>query len=128
MAKMVTITGVRGIIENLRKLEKAQGSRLTGGIMPHVIVERGLPKAGLFLQRSSQEIVPVDKNILKPSANTRKEGSGWKTVVTVSYTTAYAVYVHERTDLKNKPGQEAKFLEKPAREKRGEILRIIKNG
>lgn len=95
----------------------------------HVIcgdkVARGLKKAGLFLQRESQKVVPVDTGALKNSAGTRSEGSGWDTDVVVFYTQSYAVYVHERTGLHHKPGKIAKFLETPAREKHDEILRIV---
>ncbi len=41
------------------------------------------------------------------------------------YTASYAVYVHERTELRHAPGKEAKFLEKPARIYKNQIQKII---
>lgn len=62
-------------------------------------IERGLKKAGLHVQRKSQEIVPVDLGGLKASAYTRKiSGSGASTVVAVGYTAEYAGAVHEDAD------------------------------
>jgi len=46
--------------------------------------------------------------------------------VVVGYTQDYAVYVHERTELKHKPGKQAKFLESPARNLSKEMFRGIK--
>lgn len=56
---------------------------------------RGLKKAGGYLQRASQRIVPKDEGNLHDTAFTRAEGSGLDVVVTVGYTAEYAVYVHE---------------------------------
>lgn len=105
----------------------------------------GLKTAGLFLQRQSQGLVPVDFGILKASAFTRAEGEGFSTVVLVGYTAFYAMYVHEMVEMKGKgkprraPSKgnywdpagrgQAKFLEAPARdaENRKKMLNIIKN-
>lgn len=142
MPKVITITGLDKILLNMKKVEKDAGSK----------VARGLKKAGAFLLRESQAIVPVDKGILKASGFVRAFGVGFKTDVIVGYTAGYAVYVHENleavhgaafnikyaamiTDSKNKkqvkqytrgPNQQAKFLEAPCRTKRGEIIDIIK--
>lgn len=110
-------------------------------------VGMGLKKAGLFIQRESQLIVPVDLSFLKPSAFTRAEGEGAETEVTVGYTSAYAIYVHENLDAAHGaaynakyakeiaagwkgyhtrgPNQSAKFLEKPIRENLQQITRIV---
>jgi hypothetical protein len=93
----------------------------------------GMRLAGLALQADSQRVVPVEFGVLKASAFTRAEGSGLKTTVTVGYTAAYAIFVHENVEMKLK-GQErtpapphigrywdpagrgqAKFLEQPFR-------------
>jgi len=42
----------------------------------------------------------------------RRDG---KVVVAVGYTAAYALYVHEDLEAKHSEGQQAKFLEQPAR-------------
>ena len=86
---------------------------------------QGLMKAGLFLQRESQKIVPIKTSFLKASANTRMEGHGAKSVVTVSYSTEYAIYVHEDLEARHKPGKSAKFLEKPLHEKQNLMAEII---
>lgn len=88
----------------------------------------GLYRAGLFLQRESQKIVPVDESTLKPSATTRMEGEGLKSAVVVGYGTDYAVYVHEDMEARHKPGKSAKYLEKPLREKRGRLGELVKEG
>lgn len=115
MAHMVKVIGVNEIKNKLRE----SSMRLAGS------VRRGLMKGGLYLQRESQKIVPVETGNLKGSAGTKPIGRGWHTDVVVYYTATYAVYVHERTELSHKPGKEAKFLEKPAREQRKKILDII---
>lgn len=46
--------------------------------------------------------------------------------VIVGFTQNYAIYVHERTELRHKPGKQAKFLETPARTMQGELFRIVK--
>jgi len=117
VADLVKVLGVKEIKESLRKADVRLG----------VFVRRGMIKAGLQIQRYSQKIVPIDTANLKNSAGTRAFGSGWATEVIVFYTAEYAVFVHEMTWLKHKPGKEAKFLEKPAREKRKELLQTIAN-
>ena len=115
MASVLHLTGVEGIRDALRK---ANG-RISWGI------RRGLIKGGLLLQRLSQQVVPIDTSKLKGSAGTKAIGRGWSTDVIVYYTTGYAVYVHERTDLQHAEGKQAKFLEEPARTHRDEILKVI---
>jgi len=131
------VTGVRGVLSELDKATKSIQRR----------AERGVKKAGVFLQRKSLLLVPVDTGVLRASSFVRKQGSGLSTVVFVGYTTAYAVYVHEDLDKahgaefnakyaaeiadpKNKmtsrgENQQAKFLEQPQRQYRRRIRRII---
>lgn len=57
---------------------------------------RGLVKGGLYLQRESQQLVPVQLGELKASAGTRNiGGQGFDADVVVFYGTDYAVPVHE---------------------------------
>lgn len=44
--------------------------------------------------------------------------------VTVGYTAAYAIHVHENTQAKHRVGQ-AKFLEQPAREMQAELGKTV---
>jgi hypothetical protein len=116
--KQVYVTGLAGIIGNIKKAEKnyAKGC------------ERGLVKAGLYLQRLSMMEVPVDMGVLRNSCKTRKvSGSGFSTVVEVAYEANYAIYVHERLDLKHKPGKKAKFLEDPLKNNQTELLNIVRD-
>jgi len=79
---------------------------------------------------------------LKASAFTRVTGSGYDTEVSVGYTAAYALYVHEAVGMvlrgqprrgKDAKGRywdpqgkaQAKFLEEPARRLAPELTRII---
>lgn len=116
MPSIAKIVGER----ELRTRLKAETARRIRGL------RRGLRKGGLFLQRESQKIVPVDTGALKNSAFTRDVTKvDTFPVVIVGYTINYAIFVHENVDAKHKPGKVAKFLEKPARERRAEILQIV---
>ncbi len=88
-------------------------------------MEVGLKKAGLFIQRESQKIVPVEFGLLKNSARTTAEGKGFDTEVNVSYETSYAIFVHENLDAKHKGGKVAKFLENTVRLREKEIAGIV---
>lgn len=131
MAGIKRVTGVRNVVSNLRKQEKVSKSR----------TERGLKKGGLFLQRESMPLVPVDTGNLKGSAFTRFDKSpfGSKNDVIVGYTAAYAPFVHEapmklkgqkRSTKGNywdpQPRAQNKFLETPIREKKDEMFSVIK--
>ena len=105
----------------LANLKRSKSSSAAG-------VERGLKRAGLFLQRESQLIVPVDTGNLKGGAFTRKvSGIGFDADVVVGYVADYAVYVHEDLQARHQPGKQAKYLEQPARQNRTAILKIIKD-
>ena len=129
---MSEVNGVRGLANVLSNL-RAQTYIIPGQ------VNRGLYKAGLFLQAKSQKLVPVNTGNLKASAFTRLAAGR----VSVGYTAGYAVFVHEavKMKLKGKPrpnnkgkfwdpqgkGQ-AKFLEAPFRNEanRRSIIQIVK--
>lgn len=112
---VVQVIGVNEIKEALMAADLRQA----------FFIRRGMLKAGLMLQRASQQIVPIDTGNLKRSAGTKVIGQGWASEVIVYYTAAYAVYVHEMTWLRHKEGKQAKFLERPAREMRQELLAVI---
>lgn len=107
---------------HMRAAFKAKTKRTAKGF------RAGLIQAGAFLQRESMKIVPIKTGDLRESADTQWEGSGFDTVVTVGYGTDYALYVHENLEARHKPGKEAKFLEKPLREKRDRMIEIIAEG
>ena len=113
---MSNVSGVKEIKASIKVLKKAGGKG----------IERGLKRAGLFLQRESQKIVPIETGTLKGSADTRSKGRGEKTEVTVGYyDTDYAIYVHENLEARHKPGKQAKFLEEPLRNKRERLREIV---
>lgn len=89
-------------------------------------METGLKRGGLFIQRESQKIVPIDDSFLKPSARTRfNKGTKDKPEVWVTYGTNYALFVHEDLDARHKPGKSAKYLEKIYTGRRKEVNEII---
>ncbi len=117
MAQLTRVRGVQAILKQFQKIRKQHAAAM----------QRGLVKAGLFLQRKSQQIVPIDTGALRNSARTFiVSGTGFKTVVRVSYGTGYAVYVHEDLEANHAPGKTAQYLLVPARLYRKEILSIIK--
>ena len=120
MAQVIKILGAADVLKAMKHADSVIGEKIANN----------MKRAGLFLQRESQKIVPVDTSNLKNSAGTRAFGEGWNTDVIVFYTASYAVWVHEIETrngkrVKHKPGKSAKFLEKPMRENRDKILRII---
>jgi len=114
-------TMVIGLNQVLRKFDSTKESHARA-------FARGLYRAGLFLQRESQKIVPVDTGHLRGSAGTKQTGTGFKASVKIYYTAAYAVHVHENLAMPHKEGKTAKFLEIPARIYRNELFKIILAG
>ncbi|MHA2065525.1 MAG: hypothetical protein ACXABY_14215 [Candidatus Thorarchaeota archaeon] len=86
--KLVKITGYKNVLAGLKKAQRPIGAGLS----------KGLTKAGKYLQRESQKIVPRQTGHLRASAFTRRFGMGLKTDVIVGYTAAYAAFVHENLD------------------------------
>ena len=99
------VPNLTAVIKSFGKEERRRGAAF----------EKGLVRGGLFIQRESQKIVPVEFGVLKNSARTRRESRRYRTVVSVSYNTDYAVFVHEDLEARHRPGKTAKFLEIPIR-------------
>lgn len=116
MAIVTKLTGVDVVLRNLKKTTKVIGQDAANG----------LKVAGLFIQRESQLVAPVDTSNLKGGAFTRSFGKGFDTIVQVGYVAAYAVFVHENLDAKHAEGKQAKFLEGPVRENAKRILEIVR--
>lgn len=111
----MTIHGVRQVTQAMAAQEKA--------IPQDVGV--GVKRAGLYLQRESQLIVPVGPTgNLQNSAYTRAEGAGSDIEVEVGYTAMYALFVHEDRAAIHFTGQD-KFLETPLRTKQAEMFAFI---
>lgn len=85
---IIRLKGVQTVIDNLRKADK----RFANG------VAAGLKEAGRYLLTKSRSYVPVHTGNLKGSAFIRSRGTGFKTIVAVGYTAAYAPFVHENVD------------------------------
>lgn len=101
---MLDLRAYRKGVERLNKQLKQEKRRKAKGF------ERGLIKGGLRIQRRSQILCPVEFGILRSTARTRSEFSGFQTEVIVSYGTDYAVFVHEDLEAHHPIGR-AKFLE-----------------
>lgn len=115
------ITGKGKVLANMRRIAKKDGAFAKEAA-------RKIKIGGLFIQRISQEVVPIDQDILRLTARTRNiGGSGFDVDVVISYGTNYAVYVHENLEARHKPGKQAKYLEAPIRKRRKEIFSVIAN-
>jgi hypothetical protein len=115
---IVRIDGVREVVQALRRKTKMTADEIHGNLI----------RAGLFIQRESMLLCPVDTGNLRAGAFTRAKGEGFNTQVTVGYTANYAVYVHENLTNRHNPPTQAKFLEQPMRDHQAQIFEIIKGG
>lgn len=137
MAKFASVIGLQ---KTLAQLKVANREKIAAYF-------RGYKKAGIFLQRLSMQIVPVDEGNLKASGSDfpRWTMEGDRITVICGYTAEYAVIVHEDLELRHGqvyndwyrqdidagrdhergPHQQAKFLEEPLRKNRNEIRQII---
>lgn len=108
---------VKGIQEIFKKLDKTDAKLA-------VRFQDSLKKAGLFIQRKSNETVPVGvTGNLKASSYCRDFGRGWKAVVMVGYTANYAIYVHEMIENKHGAAFNEAYADKIAlaRETKGKL-------
>lgn len=109
---MATLKNKAAVIAALRKQGKAKLALFSNGLI----------KAGEYVQAESQKIVPVDYGPLKASAFTRISGKNTaKPKVTVGYTAAYAVYVHENLDAAHGAAFNAKHAAELAYAKKHKI-------
>lgn len=86
---------------------------------------KGMLRAGNYLKRMSQEIVPVDSSDLKSSCKVTEDNDYTPPHVLVTYSTDYAVYVHEDLDAQHAEGTQAKFLEDAFFEGEQDMIDII---
>lgn len=84
---------------------------------------RGLRLAVEHVLAESRRIVPIEEGTLERSG----VGTVDERTLTgaVSYDTPYAVYQHERLDLRHDAGRTAKYLERPMREQAQRVGEII---
>jgi hypothetical protein len=119
MAQTTRLTGDKRLNRKLRRLGKA-GPQILG---------RALFKEGNEIMKESKEIVPIDKGVLKASGHVQTPVIAGKDVsVTLGYGGAaapYAIFVHERMNVRHKPPTRAKFLEEPLNRRRSGMLRRL---
>ena len=117
MANMfnVKFSGMSAFKRAARKEKGAYEKRFTNA----------LKVMGLFVQRESQKIVPVDTANLKRTAFTRNVGTGHSPIVLVGYTANYAIYVHENTEAAHKSGKFDKFLQRIVTDKKSEMYAVF---
>ncbi|MEV4806764.1 hypothetical protein AB0K18_42790 [Nonomuraea sp. NPDC049421] len=82
----------------------------------------GLNHAAEETRTYAVELTPKDRGILRASAEVSVDPVELEAAI--SYNTTYAVYVHERLELRHRIG-EAKFLEKAMIAKAGDIEAIV---
>jgi len=89
------------------------------------LVERALFEEATMIFNKSQELCPVDTNRLRLSGKVTvdKTSEGFEAAIT--YSTDYAIYVHEDMTKYHNPPTQAKFLEQPARERLPRVLENI---
>lgn len=117
MINKIKLTGIPKLNVELQQYMLQLNRKLPGALM----------RAGAELQRDAQEITPVEFGVLKNSARTLFAPTPEPNTrsVEVSFSTNYAIYVHERLDVFHPIGQ-AKFLETPARQNRSRYINTIK--
>lgn len=78
--------------------------------------------AAEMVKERSQALVPVDTGALKESCAVTSTGQGFDRVGKVSYTTKYALHVHEDLTANHPNGGQAKYLEQALRESVNEVV------
>lgn len=115
MAKQVRIDGIGKVLSNL--------NRSISGIKSKS--RQGLQTAALVVLGTSKELTPVDTGNLRAGTYTKLIGGLNNPGAEIGYTAAYAVFVHERTELHHPVGQ-AKFLETALKQNAKRVLEIIR--
>lgn len=83
----------------------------------------GLKKATEHILQVSRERVPLEEGTLERSGAASVDGESLTGAI--SYGTPYAVYQHERLDLRHAPGRTAKYLEEPLNAERETALALV---
>lgn len=111
--KGIEINGFKEIYKNLGLLEdEIQKAAL-----------KGVRKLANNILAESQKLVPVDSGTLKESGVVSTNNKS--NIVTVSYNTPYARKQHEDNTLNHPKGGQAKYLERPFNEKKGELENFV---
>lgn len=94
------VTGLEKVNANLRQFARRVPDRAARAL--NVVAEETMTDA--------KARTPVDTGTLRRSGKVHDHASARKLTAGLSFATEYAVYVHERTDIRH-PNGEAKFLE-----------------
>lgn len=105
----IDIKGFKEIYKNLNITEE---QIIKGAV-------RGMRTTAQNILGESQKLVPVDTGTLQESGNVKVNQNAL--TATISYNTPYALKQHEDATLKHPKGGEAKYLERPFNEKKGEL-------
>lgn len=89
------------------------------------LVEKALFDEATIIFNQSQELVPVDTGRLRGSGRVTIERVPTGFSATISYSTDYAIYVHEDLTKAHRFPTQAKFLEQPARERLPNLMENI---
>lgn len=89
----------------------------------HAAAARGLLLAAEHVLQVADQRVPLDEGALERSGTASADAASL--TAAVSYDTPYAVYQHERMDLRHAPGRTAKYLETPLNEEAATAQEII---
>lgn len=94
------VTGIENVSENLRRLAQRVPVRAAQAL--NIVAEETMTDA--------KERTPVDTGALMRSGKVHQYATPNRLSAGLSFGTEYAVFVHERTELRHRNG-EAKFLE-----------------
>lgn len=115
MARRVAISGIDKVLSNL--------NRSVTGIKNRS--RQGIQVAALMVLGTSKKLTPVDTGNLRAGTYTKLLGGLNNPGAEIGYTAAYAVFVHERTELHHPVGQ-SKFLETALKQNAKKVLEIIR--
>ena len=116
----MSLKGLEQVVANLNKEIKAIEGRSLAGLI----------RAAVVVRRSTEEtppLTPIDTGNLRASWFTNTGYKGSNPFVTLGYSSAYAVYVHEMVGAKfQRPGAGAKWFQAAFRRNKDRILEVIK--
>lgn len=89
------------------------------------LIERALFEEATMIFNKSQELCPIDTKRLRDSGRISIDRTSEGFSAAITYSTDYAIYVHEDLTKYHNPPTQAKFLEQPARERLPRMLSNI---
>lgn len=89
----------------------------------HGATAQGLDLAAEHLLGAAKRLVPIEEGTLERSGVASSDHA--KLRAAVSFNTPYAVYQHERLDLRHNNGRTAKYLERPMTTEAVTLRRLI---